>query len=191
VFLAFGLPPADCKTEFQQCSSHFLFKKIVIVIFVCVSGCINFLAMFRHVAVAVKVRNRLKQNAELAQERRANFQAGASAKDNVENWLKSQIGVQGSCKEFVEAHIAERCQNRKEADKRFRWDIFMFTTYSLFLLLYSFSACGTNMKGKLIARNLLQPEIGNFDDVQVIGKLFGSTSTRNFDKTNLYLPFSR
>ena len=125
--------------------------------------------MFRPAAV-IRVKNRLKQNAALAaQARQANVKVGGSALENVENWLKLQIGVQGSCKDFVEAHIAEKCQNRSDADRVFKWDFFMFITYSLFLLLYSYSACSTNMKGKLITRNLLQPEVGNFDDVQVIG----------------------
>jgi hypothetical protein len=125
--------------------------------------------MFRPAAV-IRVKNRLKQNAELAaQARREKQKSGESALENVENWLKGQIGVHGSCKDFVEAHIAEKCQNRSDADRRFKWDFFMFITYSLFLLLYSYSACSTNMKGKLITRNLLKPEVGNFDDVQVIG----------------------
>ncbi len=124
--------------------------------------------MFHHATVAIKVRNRFKKNVERS--KRTLIKTGDNPIENVENWLKSQIGVQGSCKDFVEAHIAEKCQNRSDAGKRFKWDFFMFTTYSLFLILYSFSACSTNMKGKLIARNLLEAEIGNFDDVQVIGE---------------------
>ncbi len=123
------------------------------------------------------MKNRLKQKAEQAAKARQSYgNAGDNPRDNVENWLKSQIGVQGSCKEFVEAHIAEKCQNRSDADKRFKWDFFMFTTYLLFLILYSFSACSTNMRGKLIARNLLETEIGNFDAVQVIGDSFSMFS---------------
>jgi hypothetical protein len=132
-----------------------------------------FSPMFRHVAV-LKARNRLKKNA--AQAKSAIGKSGNNPKENVENWLKSQIGVHGSCKDFIEAHIAEKCQNRSDADRRFKWDFFMFTTYSCFLLLYSFSACNTDMKGKLIARNLLEAEIGNFDDVQVIGERFFKSS---------------
>lgn len=94
----------------------------------------------------------------------------ARKKNHVESWLKSQLGVQGSCTQFLEAHLAEKCQSRSVAEKKFRWDITHFVVYSLFLVLYSFSACGTNMKGKLIARNLLEAEIGSFDDVQHIGK---------------------
>jgi hypothetical protein len=91
-------------------------------------------------------------------------------KNHVESWLKSQLGVQGSCATFLEAHLADKCQSRSEAEKKFRWDIFHFIVYSLFLILYSFSACGTDMRGKLLARNLLEGEIGKFDDVQHIGK---------------------
>ena len=139
--------------------------------------------MFRHATVAIKVRNRLKQNAaQAAKARRGFVKKGDNPVENVENWLKSQIGLQGSCKDFVEAHIAEKCQNRSDADKRFKWDFFMFTTYSLFLLLYSLSACSIDMRGKLLARNLLEAEIGNFNDVQVIGDSFEMPSIRSFIK---------
>ena len=138
--------------------------------------------MFRHATVAIKVRNRLKQNAaQAAKARRGFVKKGDNPVENVENWLKSQIGLQGSCKDFVEAHIAEKCQNRSDADKRFKWDFFMFTTYSLFLLLYSLSACNTDMRGKLLARNLLEAEIGNFNDVQVIGDSFEISSIRGLN----------
>ena len=94
----------------------------------------------------------------------------AKQKNHVENWLKSQLGVQGSCSQFLEAHLADKCQSRSVAEKKFRWDFFHFIVYSLVLVLYSLSACGTNMRGKLLARNMLEAEIGKFDDVQHIGK---------------------
>jgi hypothetical protein len=91
-------------------------------------------------------------------------------KNKVENWLKSQLGVQGSCTQFVEAYLAEKRQSRSLAEKKFKWDVSIFVVYSLFLVLYSFSACGTNMKGKFQARNLLEAEIGNFENVKHIGR---------------------
>ena len=94
----------------------------------------------------------------------------AKQKNHVESWLKSQLGVQGSCAQFLEAHLADKCQSRSVAEKKFRWDFFHFVVYSMFLILYSFSACGTNMRGILLARNMLEGEIGKFDDVQHIGK---------------------
>ncbi len=94
----------------------------------------------------------------------------AKQKNHIERWLKSQLGVQGSCAHFLEAHLADKCQSRSAAEKKFRWDIFHFILYSLFLILYSISACGTNMRGMLLARNMLESEIGKFDGVQHIGK---------------------
>jgi hypothetical protein len=94
----------------------------------------------------------------------------AKQKNHVESWLKSQLGVQGSCAQFLEAHLADKCQSRSVAEKKFRWDFFHFVVYSMFLVLYSFSACGTNMRGILLARNMLEGEVGKFDDVQHIGK---------------------
>ena len=88
----------------------------------------------------------------------------------VESWLRSELGVKGSCKDFVEAHLAEKCQNRSAAEKKFRWDMSMFSIYLLFLILYSLSACGTNMKGNLQVRSMIKDEIGFFEDIQKIGE---------------------
>ena len=127
--------------------------------------------MFRH-ATLINVKKRLKQNAEKASNaRRGRLEIARTPQERVENWLRAQIGVQGSCKDFIEAHIAEKCQNRSDADRRLRWDFFMFMTYLLFLLLYSLTACSTNMMGKLNARNLIEAEVGNFDGVKALGEM--------------------
>ncbi len=90
----------------------------------------------------------------------------------VESWLRSELGVKGSSKDFVEKHLTEKCQNRSAAEKKFKWDLSMFTIYSLFLVLYSISACSTNMTGKLQVRSMIEDEIGFFDDVKEIGEPF-------------------
>jgi hypothetical protein len=87
----------------------------------------------------------------------------------VESWLKSELRMKGSCKDLVEAHLTEKCKTRSAAEKKFRWDISMFIIYFFFLVLYSISACGNNMRGKLQARSTLEEEIGFFDDVHEIG----------------------
>ena len=92
------------------------------------------------------------------------------SQSRVELWLKSELGVKGSCKDFVEAHLAEKCQNRSAAEKKFKWDMSMFIIYSIFLILYSFSACSTNTKGKYQVRSMLESEIGFFDEVQETGE---------------------
>jgi hypothetical protein len=119
-------------------------------------------------SVAAVVQLGKQKNEEGAHDKKSKLDI-TSKKNHVESWLKSQLGVQGSCTQFLEAHLAEKCQSRSVAEKKFRWDISHFVVYSLFLVLYSFSACGTNMRAKLLARNMLEAEIGNFDSVQHIG----------------------
>ncbi len=100
-------------------------------------------------------------------------------KSSVERWLKSKLGLKGSCTDLVEAHLTEKIQNRSAAEKKFKWDIAMFIIYLLFLILYSISACSTNMRGKLQVRSMLEDEIGFFDDVQEVGRpLLNATYAR-------------
>ena len=89
----------------------------------------------------------------------------------VESWLKSQLGLEGSCKPMIEAHLAEKCQGRSIAEKKFKWDIFLLIIYSLFLVFYSASACSSNALGKFQVRSVLEPQIGNLQSVQSIGEI--------------------
>jgi hypothetical protein len=123
----------------------------------------------KNVAAVIQLKNSNRDN-EADGLKNRNVLEVAKQKNHIESWLKSQLGVQGSCANFLEAHLADKCQSRSAAEKKFRWDIFHFVVYSLFLILYSISACGTNMRGMLLARNMLEAEIGKFDDVQHIGK---------------------
>ena len=91
-------------------------------------------------------------------------------KQSVESWLNSQLGLEGSCKPMIEAHLAEKCHGRSVAEKKFKWDIFLLIIYSLFLVFYSASACSSNALGKLQVRSVLEPQIGNFQSVQSIGE---------------------
>jgi hypothetical protein len=63
-------------------------------------------------------------------------------KSSVENWLKSQLGLEGSCKTIIEAHLIDKFHSRSLVEKRIRWEIGIFITYMLFLVFYSFAACG-------------------------------------------------
>jgi hypothetical protein len=89
----------------------------------------------------------------------------------VESWLNSQLGLEGSCKPIVEAHLAEKCHDRSLAEKKFKWDIFLLVTYTLFLVFYSAGACSSNAVGKFQVRSVLEPQIGSFQFVQSIGEI--------------------
>ena len=90
---------------------------------------------------------------------------------SVESWLSSQLGLEGSCKPMIEAHLAEKCQGRSLAEKKFKWDIFLLVIYTLFLVFYSAGACSSNTLGKFQVRSVLEPQIGNFQSVQSIGEI--------------------
>jgi hypothetical protein len=117
----------------------------------------------------------------------ASFKLGNSAPDideqkqSVESWLNSHLGVQGSCKPIIEAHLAERCQGRSEAERKFKWDIFLLLIYLFFLIFYSISACNSDGGNKLQVRKLLEPKVGNFQGVQSIGTILIIPATCHFE----------
>ena len=92
-------------------------------------------------------------------------------KYSVESWLKSQLSLEGSCKTMIEAHLVDKFRSRSLAEKKIRWDMTIFVMYILFLLFYSFAACGTNTKGKQMVRTLIEAVVGDFSSVQSIGRI--------------------
>jgi hypothetical protein len=98
-------------------------------------------------------------------------------KNSVETWLKSQLGLEESCKTMIEAHLVDKFHSRAVVEKRIRWEIGIFITYMLFLIFYSFAACGTNTRGKQLVRSLIGPVVGDFSSVQSIGRTHICAST--------------
>jgi hypothetical protein len=92
------------------------------------------------------------------------------AKQNsVESWLRSQLGLEGSCKTIIEAHLVDKFHSRSVAEKKIRWDMAVFVLYMFFLIFYSIAACGTETKGKQMVRTLIEPAVGDFSSVKAIG----------------------
>lgn len=90
---------------------------------------------------------------------------------SVESWLKNELGLEGSCKPMIEAHLAEKCHGRTLAEKKFKWDIFLLIIYTLFLVFYSVGACSSNSLGKFQVRTVLEPLIQNYQSVQSMGAI--------------------
>ncbi len=78
------------------------------------------------------------------------------------------IGI-SEIKPTIEAHMTEKCQTRKMAEKKFKRDIRNLTLYSVFLIMYSISASSTDSKTILNVRQLVEPVVFNFASVVRVG----------------------
>jgi hypothetical protein len=113
----------------------------------------------------------IQPESEQKQQGRPHTSEIETKKNSVEIWLKSQLGLEGSsCKTIIEAHLVDKFHSRAKVEKRIRWEIGIFITYILFLVFYSFAACGTNTQGKQLVRSLIGPAVGDFSSVQSIGR---------------------
>jgi hypothetical protein len=73
-------------------------------------------------------------------------------------------------KPTIEAHMTEKCQTRKMAEKTFKRDIRNLAMYSAFLIMFSISASSTDSKTALNVRQMVEPAIFNFASVVSIGE---------------------
>jgi hypothetical protein len=85
---------------------------------------------------------------------------------NIEKWLSDALHLPMSeIKPVIEAHMTEKCNMRRSAEKNFKVDIRNLIIYTVFLVLFWLRASSADNQSILNVRNMVTPAIVDFGNV--------------------------
>ena len=116
-----------------------------------------------------KKKKKKKKSDESSQEQEEQL---ALQTQKIEKWLSNELHLNMSdIKPAIEAHMTEKCNMRRRAEKKFKIDSRNLVIYTAFLVIFSISASSTDNTSILNVRNTVTPAITNFSSVNYAGEL--------------------